>query len=316
MKVLVTPTSFQPGSGNPFLTALQNRGYDLVFNPARRPLTQEELIPLIADCDGYIAGLDFITERVLQAAKRLKVVSRYGVGCDRVDIDAAKKLGIAVTNTPGVNSEAVAELTMALILDVARKTPYLDAQTKRGQWVRSTGSELLGKTIGIVGLGAIGKRVARCAKGFGMNVIAYDPFIQEDYCQANGIDACDLPELLAGSDVISLHLPLNEETRHIINADAIASMRDGVILVNASRGALIDEDAAYEALKSGKLAGLGLDAFEMEPPTGSPLLTLDNVVATPHTGAHTVEATRNMAASSVDNLICVLEGRPCQYRIC
>lgn len=316
MKILVTPTSFQPGSGNPALETLQSVYPDLVFNPAKRPLTEDELIPLLQDCDGYIAGLDFVTEKVLRACKKLKVVSRYGVGFDRVDIAAAKELGIAVTNTPGVNSEAVAELSMALILSLVRRVPYLDTQTKANQWIRSTGTELAGKTLGIVGLGAIGKIVARCAKGFDMKVIAYDPYIQETYCTEHGIGIRDLDTLIREANVISLHLPLNDQTYHIIDKAAIEKMQTGTIVVNASRGAIIDEDAAYDALLSGQLGGLGLDAFENEPPTDSKLLTLNNVVATPHTGAHTAEATLKMANASVANLIDVLEGRPCRNRIC
>lgn len=316
MKILVTPTSFQPGSGNPALETLQSVYPDLVFNPAKRPLTEDELIPLLQDCDGYIAGLDFVTEKVLRACKKLKVVSRYGVGFDRVDIAAAKELGIAVTNTPGVNSEAVAELSMALILSLVRRVPYLDTQTKANQWIRSTGTELAGKTLGIVGLGAIGKIVARCAKGFDMKVIAYDPYIQETYCTEHGIGIRDLDTLIREANVISLHLPLNDQTYHIIDKAAIEKMQPGTIVVNASRGAIIDEDAAYDALLSGQLGGLGLDAFENEPPTDSKLLTLNNVVATPHTGAHTAEATLKMANASVANLIDVLEGRPCRNRIC
>ena len=253
---------------------------------------------------------------MLRACKKLKVISRYGVGYDRVDVAAAKALGIAVTNTPGVNSEAVAELTMGLILSLVRRIPYLDRQTKSNQWLRSTGTELAGKTLGIVGIGAIGKLVARCAKGFDMNVIAYDPYIQEGYCAAHGIGIRTLDALLCEANVITLHLPLNNQTHHIIGQAAIAQMQPGTILVNASRGALIDEDATYDALCSGQLGGLGLDAFEREPPTGSKLLTLDSVVATPHTGAHTAEATAKMAATSVENLIAVLEGRPCHSRIC
>ena len=316
MKILVTPTSFQPGSENPALEALRAAYPELVFNPCKRPLTEDELLPLLQDCDSYIAGLDFVTEKVLRACKKLKVISRYGVGYDRVDVAAAKALGIAVTNTPGVNSEAVAELTMGLILSLVRRIPYLDRQTKSSQWLRSTGTELAGKTLGIVGLGAIGKLVARCAKGFDMNVIAYDPYIQEGYCAAHGIGIRTLDALLCEANVITLHLPLNNQTHHIIGQAAIAQMQPGTILVNASRGALIDEDAAYDALCSGQLGGLGLDAFEREPPTGSKLLTLDSVVATPHTGAHTAEATAKMAATSVENLIAVLEGRPCHSRIC
>lgn len=316
MKILVTPTSFQPGSGNPALETLQSVYPDLVFNPAKRPLAEDELIPLLQDCDGYIAGLDFVTEKVLRTCKKLKVVSRYGVGFDRVDIAAAKELGIAVTNTPGVNSEAVAELSMALILSLVRRIPYLDTQTKANQWIRSTGTELAGKTLGIVGLGAIGKIVARCAKGFDMKVIAYDPYIQESYCDEHDIGIRDLDALIGEANVITLHLPLNDQTYHIIDKAAIDKMQPGTIVVNASRGAIIDEDAAYDALLSGQLGGLGLDAFETEPPTDSKLLTLNNVVATPHTGAHTAEATLKMANASVANLIDILEGRPCRNRIC
>lgn len=316
MKILVTPTSFQPGSGNPALETLRAAYPDLVFNPAKRPLTEDELLPLLQDCDGYIAGLDFVTEKVLRACKNLKVISRYGVGYDRVDIAAAKALGIAVTNTPGVNSEAVAELTMALILSLVRRIPYLDRQTKANQWIRSTGTELAGKTIGIVGLGAIGKLVARCAQGFAMNVVAYDPYISEAYCAEHNIGVRELDALLREANVISLHLPLNDQTYHIIDKAAIDKMQPGTILVNASRGAIIDEDAAYDALCSGQLGGLGLDAFEQEPPTDSKLLALDSVVATPHTGAHTAEATAKMAAAAVENLIAVLEGKPCRCRIC
>lgn len=313
MKILVTPTSMQPDKNSEALERLRAFSGDLVFNNTGKPLSEDDLIPLLRDCDGYVAGLDFITEKVLKACPNLKAISRYGVGYDRVDTAAAKALGIPVSNTPGTNSEAVGELTFALILSVARKIPYLDTQTKNGAWVRSTGTELLGKTIGIVGLGAIGKVVARCAKGFDMTVLAYDPFINENYCKENNIKICTLDEVYEKSDIISLHLPLNSDTKGIINADAFGKMKDGVIVVNASRGGIIDESAALDALKSGKLGGLGLDAFETEPPTGSPLLDFPNVVATPHTGAHTVEATGNMANAAVDNIIAMLTGKDCKF---
>ena len=172
MKILVTPTSLQPGKGSKALETLKAFSDDLVFNELSRPLTEDELIPLLKDCDGYVAGLDSITQKVINACDHLKVISRYGAGYDRVDIAAAKAKGIPVTNTPGVNAEAVGELTFALILAVARRIPYLNDSTRNGEWVRSTGMELKGKTIGIMGLGAIGKVTARCAKGFEMNVIA------------------------------------------------------------------------------------------------------------------------------------------------
>ena len=313
MKILVTPTSLQPGKNDKMLDRLRAFGAELVFNPTGRPLEAEELKDLLADCDGYLAGLDQITAQALEKCDSLKVISRYGAGYDRVDLQAASEKGIVVTNTPGVNAEAVGELTFGLILAAARKIPYLDRSTRDGGWVRSTGMELLGKTIGILGLGAIGKIVARCAQGFGMQVTAYDPYINLTYCQEHGITSGTFDEVISGADVISLHLPLLDSTRHLIDADAFAKMKQGVILVNASRGGIIDEDAAYDALKSGHLGGLGLDAFETEPPKDSRLFAFDNVVATPHTGAHTKEATDNMARASIDNLISVLSGKECPF---
>ena len=313
MKILITPTSLQPGKKSEALKKLQSFSNDLIFNDKGRPLTEDELIPLIKDCDGYIAGLDNITEKVINACKNLKVISRYGVGFERVDIQAAKEKGIKVTNTPGANAEAVGELTFALLLSVARQVPLLDRSTRAGGWIRSTGMELFGKTIGILGLGSIGKVVARCAQGFGMNVLAYDPFINIEYCEEHQIISCTLEEIYKRADVVSLHLPLMESTYHMIDSKAIDKMKDGTILINASRGGLIDEDAVYVALKTGHLGGLGLDAFENEPPKDSPLFKFDTVVVTPHTGAHTKEATFNMANMAVNNLIDVLEGRECRF---
>lgn len=313
MKILVTATSMTPDKPSAALEALKAFSDEIVFNPKKKPLSEDELIPLLQDCDGYIAGLDQVTEKVLKACPKLKVVSRYGVGCDAVDIRAARELGIAVTNTPAMNAEGVAELAMGLILSAARQIPYLDFETKKGNWIRSTGIELYGRTIGIIGLGAIGKRLARIAKGFCMRVAAYDPFIDRAYCLENGIEICGLDEVIANSDIISLHLPLNNETHHMINAERISRMKDGVIIVNASRGGILDEDAVYDGLMAGKIGGLGLDAFEIEPPKGIKLMTLNTVVATPHAGAHTYESVRNMQDLSVKNLIDVLKGNDCPY---
>lgn len=315
MKILVTPTSMASGKPSAAMDRLKAFADEIVFNPKGKPLDEDELIPLLRDCDGYIAGLDQVSAKVLSACPRLKVVSRYGVGCDSVDTKAAESLGITVTNTPGVNAQGVAELAAGLILSVARKIPYLDQETKTGKWVRSTGIELSGRTVGIIGLGAIGKRLAKCCQGFGMKAAAYDPYIDRRYCSDNGIEPLPLDELIRTSDVISLHLPLTDKTRHMINAETIAQMKTGAIIVNTSRGAIVDEDAAYDALVSGKLGGLGLDAFEVEPPVGSRLMELNNVVTTPHTGAHTVEAVRGMQELSVQNLIDVLSGRECRFTV-
>ena len=313
MRILVTPTSMQPGSDSPALEKLKKFTSEIVYNPWGRPLKEDELIPLLKDCDGYIAGLDNVTDKVINSCNRLKVISRYGAGVDRVDLKAAHEKSIRVTNTPGVNAEAVAELTMGLVLSLARKIPYLDFQTKSYKWVRSSGIELCGKAMGILGLGAIGKAVAAIAQGFSMKVIAYDPYLNKAYASEHGIAEKTFEELIREADVISLHLPILPSTRHMIDRKALESMKPGVIIVNASRGGIIDEQAAYEFLKNGHIGGLGLDAFEVEPPQNIPLFELENVVVTPHTGAHTKEATQQMANLSVENLINVLSGLPCSY---
>lgn len=313
MKLLITPTSFKPDMKSEAMDKLSTFSDELVFNPTGKPLEEDALIELLKECDGYLAGLDTVSERVLKSCPHLKAISRYGAGYDRVDIGAAKKLGIPVSNTPGANAEAVAELTFAHILAIARNIAYLNTQTKNGDWVRTNGVELSGKNIGIIGLGAIGKVVARCAAGFNMSVQAYDPFIQTDYCKEHDIHSVTLEELFTTSDVITLHLPLNNDTYHLINANVLKVVKKGVIIVNASRGGIIDETAAYEALTNGTLGGLGLDAFEKEPPNDSPLFSLDNVILTPHTGAHTTEAKQSMAIMAVDNLIDMLSGKECQY---
>jgi D-3-phosphoglycerate dehydrogenase len=313
MKILVTPTSFKADTKSPAMDKLRSFASELVFNPSGKPLEEGILAGLLKGVDGYIAGLDNVSAGALAGADRLKVISRYGVGCDRMDLSAAKAKGIKVCNTPGANSQAVADLTLGLILACARRIPMLDRTTREGGWVRSTGIELDGKTIGILGLGAIGKAVAKRAQGFDMNVMAYDPFMNYDYAKANHIAATSFDDVIEHADVLTLHLPLNKDTKGIISAQVMAKMKNGVILVNPARGGLIDEKAAYDCLKSGKLGGLGLDAYETEPPKGSPLFEFDNVVATPHTGAHTAEASANMAMMAVDNLIAVLSGKECKY---
>jgi len=314
MKILVTPTSFGPSSKLAPKEKLIEFADEIVYNPHSRPLTEDELIPLLEGCDGYLAGLDFITEKVLSAVKGLRVISRYGIGCDRVDLDAAKKHGIIVTNTPGANSDAVADLTVGLMLAVARGIPMLDRSTKQGEWKRRTGIELGGKTLGLLGFGMIGKAAARRAAGFDMNVIAYDPYMDEAYAKDNNVVSKTQEQVIAESDFLSLHLPLIESTVNIINEAALAKMRSGAVIINTARGGLIDEAALYNSLKSGHLGGAALDAYESEPPdAGQPLYQLENVVTTPHTGAHTAEASLNMATMAVDNLIDVLESGDCQY---
>lgn len=313
MKILVTPTSFGPGSKSPAKDKLEQFASEIVYNPFGRPLQPEELVPLLDGVDGIIAGLDYYNEHVIALAPpSLKVISRYGAGFDRVDIAAAAKRGILVTNTPGVNSESVADLALALMLSIARHIPSLDASVKTGGWPRSSGMEIYRKTLGILGLGAIGRAVARRAKGFSMRILAYDPYMDDAYAKEQGIEACSFDEVISSSDIISLHLPLSDITKNCINTTTLSRMKPDAVIINTSRGGLIDEDAAYEALVSGNLGGLGLDAFSMEPPGKNRLLELQNVVATPHIGANTAEATIGMGEMAVQNLIDILTGKPCR----
>ena len=311
MKILITPTSFKPDSESPAMKKLKSFSNSLVFNPGKKPLSEDELIPLLEGCTGCIAGLDNYTAKVIESVKDLKVISRYGAGVDKVNLDAAKANNIAVCNTPGANAQAVADFTFALLLSVARKVSVLDRKAKEGQWPRSNGTELYSKTIGVLGLGAIGKAVAKRASGFSMKILAYDPFINKEYAEANGIIPADFEAIAKEADFLSLNLPLTDETRNLISADVMKNMRKGAIIVNTARGGLIDEAAAYEHLASGHLGGMGLDVFEEEPPQRTPLFDLDNVVITPHTSAHTAEATAAMADMSVQNLIDVLSGKDC-----
>ena len=311
MKVLVTPTSFCKPQNEEARSRLEEFADEVVYNEYGRPLEPDEVKTMLAGCDGYIAGLDYITADALQGADKLKIISRYGAGVDRVDLQNAKSSGITVTNTPGTNAVAVCELAFALMLSLARSLPRLDGMVKNGQWPRNNGVELKGKTLGIVGFGAIGKNLAVRARAFGMNVFAFDPFFDEVFASEIGVKKCELSCIIEQSDFISLHVPLNEHTRHMIGEEQIAAMKDGAFIINTARGGLVDEAAAAKALASGKLGGAGLDAYEVEPVTESPLLGLDNVVMTPHTGAHTNEAVSAMGMMAVDNLIAVLEGKNC-----
>lgn len=314
MKILVTPTSFKKAENAAARARLEAFADEIVYNETGVPLQGEALLSLLEGVDGYIAGLDYINESVIEnAPPSLKCISRYGIGYDRVDLSACTKKGIKVTNTPGANSTAVCELAFTLMLCAARDIPRLHRAVEAGDWPRSAGIELCNKTLGIVGLGTIGKKLAQRALAFDMRVIAYDPYIDKAFAQAHGIQSVELERLLADADVVSLHVPLTEATYHMIDAHSISRMKKGAIIINTARGGLIDEAACASALTSGQLFGLGLDAFEQEPLLSSPLKGLPNVIFTPHTGAQTSEAVSNMGNMAVDNLIAVLEGKNCPY---
>ena len=307
-KILVTARSFRATPGR-HLDILREAGYEIVPSPLDRPLEAPEIAPLLADVVGAILGLDHVTAESLAGATRLKVLSRYGVGVDKVDLEAATARGVVVTVTPGANSLAVAELTLALMLAVARRIPYHDAIVRAGNWSRLAGVELMGGTLGLIGLGRIGQEVARRAAAFGMNITFYDPFPPPpDVLASLGASPRSLEQLLAESDVVSLHLPLSDGTRQLINRQTLAWMKPSALLINTARGEIVDEDALYEALSSGRLGGAGCDVFSREPFTGSPLLTLDTFVAAPHIGSNTVQTTLRMGLMASENALAVLRG--------
>ena len=311
MKILVTAASLCKNENSDAMKRLRAFSDDIVKNGHGRPMTEDELLEIIEDVDGYIAGTDTITAKVIEKAKKLKVISRYGAGVDSVDLAAAKAKGIPVTNTPGANSQAVAELAFGHMLTLARKSEYQSKMLQDGTWVNVIGKQLQGKSVGIIGYGNIGRRFAKMARGLDMKILAYDPFLSKEFIEENGAVCCTLDEIYAQADVITVHLPLTDLSRHMINREAIAKMKDGVILINTARGGILDEEAVYEGIESGKVWGVGRDAYEKEPPMGSKLFHHDNVVATPHAGAHTVEAVENMSNMAVDNLITILSGKDC-----
>lgn len=305
LRVLITSISFARTDPLP-LQRLKELGCEIIENPHGRPLKEAELIPLLTDVDGVIAGLDEFSGKAMKSANRLKVISRYGVGLDNVDLEAAQHLGIKVKNTPDANTQAVADLTFGLILAVSRMIPQSHQSTREGKWGRFFGRGVYGKSLGIIGLGRIGKGVARRAKGFEMEVSVYDVMVDEAFIQAHRLRSLPLDDLLGQSDFISIHCDLNSRTKGLIGSRELDLMKKTACLINTARGGIIDEQALYDALYEGRIAGAGLDAFAQEPPLGSPLLTLDNIVTTPHIGAYTYEAVLEMGLTSVKNLIEVL----------
>ena len=307
-KILSTSPSFGYFASEP-VDYLKSRGYSVDLVPQGKKISEEELIAVLPEYDAVIVGMEKITEKVLQASKRLKIVAKHGAGFDNIDVRAASSVGIVVTSAPGTNSDAVADLTIGLFLSLARKIPFADRSVKEGRWPRVVGTQVNGKVLGIIGLGQIGKRVARRALGFDMKVIAFDLIKDEAFAQEGGIDYLSLEEVLGRSDFLSIHIPLDPSTRGLIGERELRLMKKGAFLVNISRGNIVDEEALYRALTEERIRGAALDVFSSEPPVGSPLLTLENVILTPHMGAYTVEALRETGMISVRGIVDLFEGR-------
>ncbi len=305
-RLLVTPTSYGKNDSR-LKTQLEEQVREVIYNPTGKPLTSAEVAKLLPGIDGYIAGLDAIDAPALENADRLKVIARYGVGVDNVDLAAARKKRIVVTNTPGANSVSVAELALGLMLALARQIPEAVEAVHQGKWPRYSGVSLERKTIGILGLGAIGKQLALRLNGFDCKILAFDPFADVVFATDHHIELAALDKLIREADFISLHLPLLPETRGMINESFLGKMKKGSFLVNTSRGEVVDEEALLKALQSGHLKGAGLDAFIAEPPDPKhPLLALPQVIATPHLGAQTDGATSNMGWLAMRDCLAVL----------
>ena len=311
MRILVTTTSYQDTPGQHH-QLLEESGYEIVTD--RGPLPESRMLELVTEdggVDGLIHGDDEITRAVIEAAlPRLKVLSKYGIGLDSIDVEAATELNIPVLFTPGVNHTTVAEHTFGLMITLAKSLATEIHHVKAGNWTRLTGRELAGKTLGIVGLGRIGKEVATRANAFGMNVIAYDLYFDDDFAAEHNVRKMDSAEAVAAeSDVLSLHMNLTDENHHFVDAGLIETMSDDAYIINCARGGLVNEADVADACRDGRLAGYAGDVLEQEPiETPHPFQDLDNVIITPHIASRTYESVERQAVRATRNLVNYLEG--------
>ena len=309
MKILLTTTSFQDVPGE-HQQILENSGYKIIR--ARGPLSEEKMLNLVGDVDGLLCGDDKITQAVIdKALPRLKVISKYGIGLDKINIDYATEKGIPLTFCPGVNHTTVAEHTFALLLALSRKLVTEVNHTAKGEWVRLTGCEIMGKTIAIIGLGRVGKEVAKRAKAFGMNLIAFGSYWDENFAKEYQVKRCQtLEEALFNADIISLHKNLTDEARGLINKDRIKKMKPNTIILNCARGELVNQQDLADALNKNQLAGYATDVLDEEPPSRDhPILNAKNALVTPHIGSRTHESVQRQALMAVRNLTLVLKGK-------
>lgn len=301
---------------------LEENGKAILRNSAEvvenKTITADELLQVVGDYDALIVrGRTKVTAAVLTAGMKLKVVGRAGVGVDNIDLAAAKEHNVTVVNSPMATTVAVAELTLGLMLAAVREIARADAGLKAGNWLKKEleGTELCGKTLGVIGFGRIGASVAQRAKAFEMKVIGYDPNIKSEDIKARGGEPVSLDDLLAKSDMITMHLPLTADTKSMLNDAAFAKMKEGVYIICAARGGVIDEAALLAALNSGKVAGAALDVFAAEPPGLTDLVAHPRVVETPHIGAQTVEAQGRAAKDISEEVLAALDGKPLRWKV-
>ena len=312
-RILIASRSFGSTSSKPY-DVLKQADCEIIQADISKKVTEEGMIELLQGVDGAIIGVVPMTKFVLENSPSLKVVSMHGVGVDHIDLEAAAQRGVVIANCQGVNDQSVADLTIGLMISIARDIPRIDTSVREGGWGAHAGSELWQKTLGLIGLGRIGHGVAKRALGFDMKVLAYDPYVKVDDV-AKGISMASLDEVLKEADFVSLHAALSEETRHLIGEAQLKSMKSSAYLINTSRGALVDEAALYSALKEKQITGAALDVYDIEPPKESPLLQLDNIVLTPHVGAHTREAIERVGVMSAENVLWTLQGGQPHFRV-
>lgn len=301
-KVLITQPSVT-GVDDPKLEALRAAGWEIRYEPTGARAKPDELLELVQGHDAVIASSETYTRAVIEQADTLKHIARWGVGFDQVDVPAATENGVIVTTTVGANDWGVADHAFALIFSLARRTVENDKLVRAGSWSRPPGRDIWRKTLGVVGLGRIGRGVAQRASGFEMKVLAYEPYPDRAFCEKWGVELTSLEDLLSRSDFVTLHAPGGEENRHLMNAERIGLMKSTAFLVNTARGALIDEDALHAALVGGRLAGAGLDVREQEPPTDTRFNDLPNVVLTAHVAGVTVETSAAMTAMAAESIV-------------
>lgn len=313
-RILVTSRSFGSTSQVP-AQILAGAGCEIVKPPPGIKLVPSVLIDAVQSADGWIVGNEPVTAEVLHAAPRLRAVVKHGTGVDNIDLAAAQARGILIANTPGANAPAVAELAVALLLAAARQLVFADHQAHAGSWKPVVGTNVRGKTLGIIGLGRIGKQVVELLRGYELKVLAYDTLRDDDFARAHGVQYSALEQLLRASDFISLHAPLLPETHHLIGAMQLGWMKPTALLVNTARGELVDERALHDALRERRIAGAALDVIAQEPPNDSLLLRLENVIITPHIGAHTTDAITAVSVRAAENLVAALQGRAVPDRV-
>lgn len=308
-KVLVSAPYMQPVIER-FRSELEAKGIELFIPPVNERFEEADLLCFIPDIDGAICGDDRFTRRVLQAAPKLKVISKWGTGIDSIDRESCKEFGIAVCNTPNAFSEPVADTILGYMLGYARNLPFMDRHMKSGVWHKIPGKTLRECTLGIIGVGDVGKAVARRAAAFGMRILGTDiREISPEFLAETGVVMVSRDELLMQSDFVSVNCDLNPTSYHLMNDAAFACMKSTAVMINAARGPIVDERALVRALQTGKIAGAALDVFEHEPlPADSPLLTMDNVMLAPHNSNSSPEAWERVHRNTIDNLVRVLEG--------